>query len=144
MYGQYSRNIDAKNRLSLPTKLRDQLGSKFYLTIGMENVVEIRSIAEFEKLTSELTSQGSFNSDARKLKRYWLGRSQEIELDSQNRFILPKQFLAKANIQKEVIFVGLGDLVELWGAEKYNEYNENISIEEISRAAENLMNRNKN
>lgn len=138
MYGKYPRTIDSKNRVMLPSKLRDNLGSKFYMTIGMENMVELRSQSEFDNFASKLNQQSNFDPKARMLKRLWLGNTQEIETDSQGRFVIPKQFLDKAAIQKDVIFVGMGNLVELWSLEKLTAYDEEISVEEMNAAAMHL------
>ncbi|VEU60839.1 cell division protein MraZ [Mycoplasmopsis bovigenitalium] len=138
MYGQYDRTIDSKNRVALPAKLRDALGSKFYLTIGMQNIVELRSEAEFAKLTADLTSKSAFDKNANLLKRFWLGNTHEIELDSLARFVLPKNVITKAAIQKDVIFIGVGNSVELWSAENFEKYNEQMSVEELENAANEL------
>ncbi|WP_029608760.1 division/cell wall cluster transcriptional repressor MraZ [Mycoplasma simbae] len=143
MYGQYERSIDAKNRVALPAKLRDALGSKFYLTVGMDNIIELRDENEFAKLTADLTSQSIYDKNARLLKRWWLGNTHDVELDSQSRFILPKQVLSKGAIQKDVIFIGVGNSVELWGAENYENYTNSISEQELAQAAQALANREK-
>lgn len=138
MFGEFSRNVDDKNRISIPAKLRDDLGSKFYLTIGLDGVIEIRSEANFKKFTEKLNSQNNFSSNVRLLKRAWLGKSQEINLDSQGRFIIPKQFVTHAAIQKEVLLIGVGDLVELWGIEQYNKYMSALDKDAIAKAAKEL------
>ncbi|MCS4537145.1 division/cell wall cluster transcriptional repressor MraZ [Mycoplasma sp. CSL7475-4] len=139
MYGQYERTIDVKNRVALPAKLRDALGSKFYLTIGMENVIEIRNEQQYEKLEQSLTSTSMFDRNAKIVKRWFLGHTYEIELDSQARFVIPKLALEKSAIQKEVVFIGTGDLVELWSLEQYQDYEASISDEKLQMAAESLM-----
>lgn len=141
MFGQYKRNIDDKKRLALPSKLRDDLGSKIYLTVGLEGIVEIRSEKEFNKFVEILNQQNSFDSNARFVRRFWLSNTQEIELDNQGRFVVPKQFLDKAAIQKEAIFVASGNLVELWGSEKFDQYCQNFSDSDISSAAQKILER---
>ncbi|MBZ4203640.1 division/cell wall cluster transcriptional repressor MraZ [Mycoplasma tauri] len=138
MYGQFTRQIDAKNRIAIPTKLRDGLGVKFYITIGLDNVIELRSEESFSAFSTKLISQSQFSTEARLIRRAWLGKTQEIELDSQGRFIIPKQYLSHAAIQKEVLLIGVGDLVELWGVEKYAEYESNLDVNSIQIAAQKL------
>ncbi|ADN69022.1 division/cell wall cluster transcriptional repressor MraZ [Mycoplasmopsis fermentans] len=141
MFGQYKRNIDDKKRLALPSKLRDDLGSKIYLTVGLEGIVEIRSEKEFNKFVEVLNQQNSFDTNARFVRRFWLSNTQEIELDNQGRFVVPKQFLDKAAIQKEAIFVASGNLVELWGSEKFDQYCQNFNDSDISSAAQKILER---
>lgn len=132
MFGTFNRSLDNKNRIIVPSKLRDALGSKFYMTIGLEGAIELRSEKTFNDFISILNAQSNFSIEARKIKRAWLGNTQEIEVDSQGRFIVPKTYIEKATIQKDVVLVGIGDLVELWSLEKYNEYNENLDQEELN------------
>ncbi|VEU75280.1 cell division protein MraZ [Mycoplasmopsis maculosa] len=132
MFGTFNRSLDNKNRIIVPSKLRDALGSKFYMTIGLEGAIELRSEKTFNDFISILNAQSNFSIEARKIKRAWLGNTQEIEVDSQGRFLVPKTYIEKAAIQKDVVLVGIGDLVELWSLEKYNEYNENLDQEELN------------
>ncbi|UUD34716.1 division/cell wall cluster transcriptional repressor MraZ [Mycoplasmopsis caviae] len=141
MFGQYRRNIDDKKRLALPSKLRDDLGSKIYLTVGLEGIVEVRSESEFNKFVEVLNQQNSFDQNARFVRRFWLSNTQEIELDNQGRFVVPKQFLDKAAIQKEAIFVASGNLVELWGSEKFDQYCQSFGDNDIAQAAQKILER---
>ncbi|WP_338822327.1 division/cell wall cluster transcriptional repressor MraZ [Mycoplasmopsis felifaucium] len=138
IYGTYNRNVDDKNRIMIPAKLRDSLGSKFFMTIGLSGAVELRSETAFKKFSSKLLNQSQFSKEARILQRAWLGNSLEIELDSQGRFIIPRLFLEKSAIQKEAILIGVGELIELWGAEKYEEYCQSIDEDILEKAAEKL------
>ncbi|WP_029513200.1 division/cell wall cluster transcriptional repressor MraZ [Mycoplasmopsis primatum] len=138
MFGEFIRSIDDKNRIAIPAKLRDGLGSKFYITIGLDNVIELRSEETFKTFSEKLISQSQFSSEARLIRRAWLGKSQEIEVDSQGRFILPKQFLSYAAIQKEVLLIGVGDIVELWGVEQYQNYETTLDKDAIAKAASKL------
>lgn len=54
------------------------------------------------------------------------------------RFVLPKNVITKAAIQKDVIFIGVGNSVELWSAENFEKYNEQMSVEELENAANEL------
>lgn len=134
MFGKFVRNVDDKNRISIPAKLRDNLGTKFYMTIGLENKIELRSQSEFEEFASKLLAQSQFSKEARIIQRAWLGNTQEIELDSQGRFIIPKQFIQISAIQKEVTLIGLGKLVELWASEVYEDYQNKLDDETIDNA----------
>lgn len=51
---------------------------------------------------------------------------------------MPKQFLTAAAIQKEALFIGVGNLVELWGIQKYENYNKDIDLETVTKAAQEL------
>ncbi|MGY5139463.1 division/cell wall cluster transcriptional repressor MraZ [Mycoplasmopsis gallinarum] len=139
MFGLYEKNLDSKNRIIVPIKFINQLGTKFFLTLGMNGILELRSQEEFAKLTNDLVKRSNYDQKARLLKRFWLGNSYEVELDALNRFTFPKLLVEKAAIQKNVVLVGLGDLVEIWSAEKYYQYNQDLSNDEIQEAMESLL-----
>ncbi|MGV2393021.1 UNVERIFIED_CONTAM: hypothetical protein O8I53_08675 [Campylobacter lari] len=69
MYGTYNRSLDSKNRIIVPSKLRDSLGSKFYMTIGLGGIVELRSENSFNKMVDILNNQSNFSLEARMIKR---------------------------------------------------------------------------
>ncbi|WP_429987196.1 MraZ N-terminal domain-containing protein, partial [Mycoplasmopsis bovis] len=55
------RTIDEKNRIAIPAKLRDSLGSKFYITIGLDDVVDLRSEETFMTFSNKLIAQSQFS-----------------------------------------------------------------------------------
>ena len=63
---------------------------------------------------------GSFlDSNARESARFLLGGATEVQLDSQGRFVVPTALLKHAQLQEEVVFVGLGQWLEVWSSEKW-------------------------
>lgn len=113
MFGNYSRTLDDKNRVTMPSKLRDLLGNVCFITLGPDNVLEIRDEKSFALFRDKLMSPNMLNAGARQLARLLLGRSFEVELDKAGRISIPEQTLIQAGITKEVIFVGVGNKVEL-------------------------------
>ncbi|ADE19940.1 division/cell wall cluster transcriptional repressor MraZ [Mycoplasma crocodyli] len=143
MFGLVERKLDDKKRIILPSSLRDGLGSCFYLTLGFDGNAELRSKAEFEKYTSFIENLNMFDRNSRILRREILGKAVEIVLDSQARFIVPKNILDALSIQKEVVFIPVGSSVELWSKEKYDEYNSSYGADEIANIAQSLSGGNK-
>ncbi|MEA4134271.1 cell division/cell wall cluster transcriptional repressor MraZ [Mycoplasma sp. 2045] len=138
MYGEYSRNIDDKNRVVIPPVFRDELGSKVFVTIGFDGNAEIRSIEEYKAYIRMIEENNRFDRNARILARYILGNTYEIDLDNQNRISLPKIIIDKLSIKKEVIFIGVGSIAELWSKEKYDEFNNQYSLDDIANIAQTL------
>ena len=122
MFGNYKRALDEKNRIMIPTKLRDPLGEIFYITLGPDNVLEVRDEKSFSVWKDKLLSANTLNSDARAFARILLGNTTEVTPDKQGRFMLNEQQLSKTGITKSVTFVGVGNKVELWPTEAFDDY----------------------
>lgn len=142
--GQFSRNLDSKNRIALPSQFKSLLGERFFLTIGIDGQPEIRSFESFENFSNLIAENSIFNSNARILRRTLFGSSQEIELDTQGRFIIPKHFLEKGAFQKEIIFIGMGDYIELWDPISYEKYEKEFDTTKIISASETFAKGDKN
>ncbi|EFF41820.1 division/cell wall cluster transcriptional repressor MraZ [Mycoplasmopsis alligatoris] len=138
MLGLVERKLDDKNRIILPSSLRDALGSSFYLTLGFDGNAEIRSNDEFAKYSSFVENLDMFDKNARVLRRHIIGKAVLITLDSQGRFILPKNILEALTIQKEVVFVPVGSVIELWSKEKFDDDQSQYSADDIASIAQSL------
>ena len=136
MFGHYFRNLDEKNRVMVPAKHRELLGKVFYVTLGPDKVLELRDQSSFNVWKDKLLSTNMLNSNARKFARVLLGNTVELQMDKQGRVNLPDTFLANANITKEVAFVGVGNKVEIWPKEAFdnfqNEFDGNESLDDLA------------
>lgn len=113
MIGHYVRNLDEKNRVMVPTKFRDELGSDFYITVGPDNILELRDSKSFEAFAGKLQEVNYLNKNARLFARKLLGQSHEVNLDKQGRMSVPETLFTLTGLTKEVVFVGVGNKVEL-------------------------------
>ncbi|NQZ65681.1 MAG: division/cell wall cluster transcriptional repressor MraZ [Mycoplasmatales bacterium] len=129
MFGNFKRSLDNKNRIIIPSKLRNDLGSVLYLTIGPDNILEIRDVKEFDIWKSKLLSTNLLNKNARMFSRMLLGNTHELEIDKQGRISVPEHFLVKTNITKEVTFVGVGNKVELWPTSGFEDFQKQFEDE---------------
>ena len=114
MFGQYTHSVDAKGRLFVPAKLRDELGDSFYLMIGTKNSLLVFPEARMAK------AMESFNaSPITRDKRHLLANVAKIEPDKQGRFVVPPTLRNYAHLTGDVTFLGQGDYAEIWDAETY-------------------------
>lgn len=121
MIGNYRNKLDDKSRLTLPAKLRSELGSSIVISAGFDNTLEIRTQDEFKTWMDSLTSKGNLSSNARKLARFILGNSFEITVDKAGRVLLPKELSSFAKLDKDVVFVAVGDKVEIHAAKQWDD-----------------------
>jgi len=136
--GEYQHGLDAKGRLILPVRIREELGTRFFLTKGLDGCLFIYTPESWEAFSRKLNELSTSSRDARRLVRYFIGSSVECESDKQGRFLIPPVLRDFAGIDKEVTVLGVTDRIELWSTEKYRAYqtdNED-SIEDIAGGLE--------
>ncbi len=128
--GRFKHTIDNKNRLFIPAKHREQLGECFVImqnTDGCLDVVTLRSRQELEeKLNSFPRSQTA------EIRRFLFSQSCECVPDSQGRVVIPTPLMEFAEIEKNVVIIGVGDHVEIWSERRWDEHMQSSSIEKIS------------
>ena len=137
--GEFHHNIDEKNRLIIPSKFRNELGSKFILTRGIEKCLLVYSCNEWNKIVEKLNELPFTKKDARTFNRMFLSGATECELDSNGRINIPSHLVEYASIKKECTVIGVNDRLEIWSSEKFDEFF-NTNIDNFDDIAENLFN----
>lgn len=133
--GEYSHNIDAKGRLIIPAKLRDNLGENFVITKGMEKCLYVYPEEEWIAFEKQLTAlPTTTHKRARDFAHFFLGSATDGDLDKQGRTLIPSALRTYAQIDKEVVFVGMGKRAEIWDKARWDEKNTEVecNIEEIA------------
>ena len=118
LLGEFNHSIDEKGRLIIPARLRDDLGEKFVICNGLEGCLFVYSQEEWSKFVAELETLPRMNKDARIFKRYFFGSASEGSFDKQGRVLVPPSLRKAANLEKDVVLVGVQDRVEIWDKEK--------------------------
>ena len=140
--GEHECKLDAKGRLVLPARLKSVLpeASKKSIIIrkGFEPNLIIYSLHEFQNIYTRISSLNEFSSEQRKLKRKLFSSISQVDLDSNGRFLLPKGMIQHCNINKDVILVGMGNIIELWSPSNYNK-NLISNTEEFSKLAQKYL-----
>ncbi len=131
--GEYECKIDAKGRLTLPSKVKAKLpevsGNQLVLSLGLEPCLVLYPLVEYKKIYSRIASMNEFNEEFRRLQRNFFRRISEVELDGAGRLLIPKTMLKYARLEKEIILVGMGNRIELWDKVVYGEFIINDSSE---------------
>ena len=135
--GEYHHSVDDKGRLIIPSKFRDELGTKFIITRGIENCLFVYSMESWEKIVNKLETLPFTKKDARTFMRFMLSAASICEFDKQGRINLVNSLINYAEIKKECVIIGVNDRLEIWAVEKFNELLSNS--EELSLIAENLF-----
>lgn len=137
--GEYRHSLDSKGRLIVPAKFREILGSHFWIGRGFDKCLQIYDDEDWESFSQSLKELPKNSDKARKLVRYFMSGTMEVEIDKQGRILLPPQLREQAGIDKNVVFVGMGTRGELWSEEAYDAYETETTAEDISAISEELL-----
>jgi len=132
--GEYEHSVDAKGRVIMPAKLREDIGEKFIVTKGLDGCLFAYSITEWTNFEDKLKTLPLTNKNARDFVRFFLSGAVECEIDKQGRFLIPGNLREYATLEKEIIIIGVGTRIEIWNKEEWKKYSsdENISADEIA------------
>ena len=136
--GEYHHTIDEKGRIIIPTKFREELGSKFVVTRGIEPCLFIYSLENWDKIITKLNSLPFTKKDARSFNRFFMSGATFVELDKQGRINIASSLVNYANLSKDCVIIGTGDRIEIWANDAWNEFF-NSTKENMSDIAENLF-----
>ena len=116
MTGQYAHNIDAKGRLFIPARLREELGQSFHVTIGMDHCLSIYSNESWDAFMEKLRELPYSKAKA---LRVLSANAVDCEPEAQGRILIPAKLREYAGLQKEVVVIGSFDRAEIWNAERW-------------------------
>jgi MraZ protein len=122
---EFESKLDAKGRLVLPARIKSQLpegSNEIVIRRGFERCLILYPMVEFKKIFSKISSLNEFNEENRKLQRNFFNGIATVELDNMSRFVVPKNMLAYAELDKDVILVGMGNKVEVWNPSIYEKH----------------------
>lgn len=136
--GEYSHNIDAKGRIIIPSKLREQLGEHFMVTKGFEGCLFVYPMDVWEELAENLSKLPSNQKSARYLQRTFLSGAAEAEPDKQGKVLITPPHREYAALTKEVVIIGVSKRVEIWDAQRWAEYTQSDAEMTVEEAAESL------
>lgn len=121
--GEYQHAIDNKNRMIIPSKFREELGSNFILTKGLDGCLYAYTSAEWKILEEKLKKLPLTSKDARAFVRFIFSGANEIEVDKQGRALIPQILMEYASIEKEIVSIGVSTRIEIWSKSRWDEYN---------------------
>ncbi len=119
--GEFRHAIDAKGRVIVPARMRDELGDRVVLSRWLEDCIALWSEQAWAEIVGLLRAQGSSNAEARMFRRVLMASAFEGELDRQGRVLIPPKLRAIAGISKDTVIVGDIDHVEVWAPERWDE-----------------------
>ena len=136
LLGEHEHALDDKNRLTLPARLRDQLGERVVVTRGLDGCLYVYAAAEWAKLAERVGTLDPLSREARTMQRFFFASGIEAELDKQGRIVIPANLLESAGIGRDVTVAGIYDHLEIWDRATWRK-----EMDEVEGSAEHVAER---
>lgn len=125
----YTHSMDAKKRIFVPSKFRDDLGEEFYITRKFDAYLSVYTAEDWEAYSDKISKLPE--AVAVELQDFILGAAQKCVPDSSGRIIIDDRLLKHAKITKNIVFVGAGRQIRIWAEELWNEREQNRDYAKI-------------
>ena len=138
LMGIYQNQIDAKNRVIVPAKFRDELGMQCVLTRGLDECLILYPMSTWQEQQKQLAALPRSDAKVRAFLRYTYANARDVEIDKQGRILFPSDLREFAHIEKELVTIGMIDRVEIWAKDVYDnsENGGKLSAEDLEKFSE--------
>lgn len=131
--GTTELSIDAKGRLAVPARYRaplsDRCGGRLTITRSLDQCLLIYPQAQWEAFAAKLLELPALDPRAKRLQRHFLGAAEEVVMDKQGRVPLTPYLRTSAGLDKAAVFVGQGENFELWSADVWGRYQDEVELD---------------
>jgi MraZ protein len=123
--GQFVHSIDAKGRISLPARLRDGLtadgDARLVLTPALfDPCLHLYPLREWEAFERKVSDLPSLDANVVRFRRMYVSAAVECEVDRSGRVLVPPHLREKASLDKDVVWAGMGRILELWSKSRWD------------------------
>ncbi|MDO8804401.1 MAG: division/cell wall cluster transcriptional repressor MraZ [Elusimicrobiota bacterium] len=142
LYGEYSYVMDAKGRVFVPSRFRDELRKEdknyFMLSIGLDRCLYIFLPSKWEELLANNMAifKSENKEEERAFKRFFFSNASEARVDEQGRILVPQNQKVYASLKKDILINGVGNKAEIWDAQAWKKYKKDVmepSFEKFSK-----------
>ncbi len=124
---RYENKIDKKGRVSVPASYRTTLASENFNGIVIypsfkNNCIEACSMSRLENLSKIIQNLDPYSEERDAFETIVLGEATQLQFDADGRVTVPAHFTAEAEITNKAIFVGKGDVFEIWAPESFAQH----------------------
>jgi MraZ protein len=127
-HGTFEHSLDAKHRLTVPSKLRASFSEGAFLVEGADRCLSLYPATTYSALVdAALAGLNPLSAQARELNRFFRSNAHAVELDSAGRVMLSPRHLEHAGIGRDVVVTGAGDCLELWDRSTWEAYDQDLT-----------------
>lgn len=130
--GEYNHTVDTKGRLIVPSKFRELLGDEFVVTKGLDGCLFVYPNEEWQNIEEKFRNVPLTTKDARKFSRFFFAGAASCEVDKQGRILIPTVLREFAELQKDVVSVGVLNRIEIWSKERWIGANTYEDMDEVA------------
>ncbi len=132
--GEYKHNLDAKGRITLPSKFREKFDDTVIVARGFDGCLSVYTPQEWEKFYTKLQQMPITKKQTRAFVRMITSKATECEIDKMGRINIPPGLREQAHLEKNCSIVGSLNHVEIWDTNMWEDYynQENEQFEEIA------------
>ncbi|MBP3704479.1 MAG: division/cell wall cluster transcriptional repressor MraZ [Clostridia bacterium] len=129
LMGEYQHNMDAKGRVTIPSKYREELGEMFYVSKGLDGCLTLYSEAQWQLRVERINACPE--AQAKNIRRFVFASTEQVTPDKQGRILISPVLRAHAGLTKDVTVIGAGLTAEIWDTARWQKYNEEMSSADI-------------
>lgn len=119
--GEYNHTIDEKGRLTIPSKIRELLGTNFIITRGIDKCLFVYPKSEWEKVINKYKELPN-TKDARNFMRFFLSGATQNDFDKQGRINIANSLINYASLKKDCVIIGVNERLEIWDKEAWDNF----------------------
>lgn len=138
--GEFHQKVDEKGRITIPTKMRYDLGQNFIITRGLDGCIFIYPSDEWKSIV-EKYKQLPNTTDTRTFLRIFLSCATETSLDKQGRINITGPLMEWSSLNKEAVIIGVNERLEIWSKESWETYI-NVNKDNLSDITDKLFQSN--
>ena len=129
LMGEYQHNMDAKGRITIPSRYREELGETFYVSKGLDGCLTLYSEEQWQLRVAKINELP--DSQTQYIRRNLYATTEQVTPDKQGRILISPTLRRLAGLVKDVTVIGVGTTAEIWDSERWNAFNESMSSEQL-------------
>ncbi len=125
-FGKYRHTLDAKGRVFVPKKILAALPEgeprHFIVTKGFEGSLLLYTASAWRRTVEQVVSKDHGEREKRDFKRLMFASAAQVPIDGAGRILVPEELRREGGLDREVVFLGIEDQIELWDLDRWNRY----------------------
>ena len=138
--GRYEHTVTNTGRVSIPSRFRevcrDKYGEETFVITNFDQCLVAYPMKEWNEIETKISELPQFRQDVTAFMRYLMGGAVDCPVDSQGRVLIPQSLRNHANINKEVVMIGMLKKIEIWAKETWDEQESKSSYEQFKKSRE--------